>query len=82
MENTGWTDRLTNEEALRRVKVSRNILHTINRRNGNRTGHILRRNCLLKHVTEGKTEGNTEGSERRDKGRKQLLDNLKEMRRC
>jgi hypothetical protein len=39
-------------------------------------GHILLRNCLLKHVTEVKTEG-TEIRERR----KQLLDDLMETRR-
>jgi hypothetical protein len=37
-------------------------------------GHILRRNCLLKHVIEGKLEG-------RKGRRKQLLDDLKEKRR-
>ena len=44
-------------------------------------GHILCRNCLLKHVTEGKTEGRTEVTGTQGKGRKQLLDNLKEERR-
>jgi len=40
-------------------------------------GHILRRNCLLKHVTEEKIEG------RRVRGRRrnQLLDDLKEKKR-
>jgi len=56
MGNIGWTDRLTNEEALTRVKVSRNILHSINSRNGNRTGHILRRDWFIKHVIEGRIE--------------------------
>jgi hypothetical protein len=81
MENIGWTDRVTDGEALTRVTVDRNILHTINSKNGNRTGHIVGRNCFLKHVIEGNMEGNTEGDERRGKGRKQLLDNLKEMRK-
>jgi hypothetical protein len=35
------------------VKEERNIVHTIKRRKANWIGHILRRNCLLKHVTEG-----------------------------
>ena len=34
-----------------------NILHTINRRKGNWIGHILRTNCLLLHVNEGKIQG-------------------------
>jgi hypothetical protein len=38
------------------------------------TGHILYRNCLLKHVTEGKIEGRTEVTERRGRKREQLLD--------
>jgi hypothetical protein len=66
-----------NEEALHIVKEERNILHTIKRRNANWIGHILRRNCLLKHVTEG----NTEGMRRRGIRYKQLLDHLKEKRR-
>ena len=37
-----------------------NILHTINRRKGNWIGHNLRRNCLLRHVVEGKVEGREE----------------------
>jgi hypothetical protein len=41
-------------------------------------GHILRRNCLLKHVIERKLEGRTEMTGRRWRRRKQLLDDLKE----
>jgi hypothetical protein len=39
------------------VKEERNIVHTVKRRKANWIGHILRRNCLLKHVIEGKLEG-------------------------
>jgi coproporphyrinogen III oxidase len=49
-----WTDRVRNEEVLQRVKEERNIVHTVKRRKANWIGHILRRNCLLKHVIEGK----------------------------
>ena len=42
--------------------------------------HILRRNCLLKHVIEGKIEGRIEVVWRRGRRRKQLLDDLKEKR--
>jgi hypothetical protein len=48
------------------------------RRKANWIGHILRRNCLLKHVFEGKLEGRTEMTGRRGRRRKQLLDELKE----
>ncbi|GFG29807.1 hypothetical protein Cfor_00237 [Coptotermes formosanus] len=57
-----------------------NILHTVKRRKANWIGHILRRNCLLKHVTEGKIEGRIEVEVRRKRRRKQLLDDRKEMR--
>jgi hypothetical protein len=76
MENISWTDRVRNEELLHRAKEERNILHTIKRRKANWIGHILRRNCLLNHVIERKTEG----AGRRGRRRKQLLDDLKEMR--
>ena len=47
-------DRVRNEEVLHRLKKERNILHAINRRKANWIGHIFRRNCLLKHVVEGR----------------------------
>jgi hypothetical protein len=53
MEKISWTDRVRNEEVLRRVQEDRGILHSTKRRKANRTDHILRRNCLLKDVTEG-----------------------------
>jgi hypothetical protein len=43
-------------------------------RKANWIGHILHRNCLLKHVIEGKTEGRIEVTGRRCK---QLLDELR-----
>ena len=57
MEKIICTDRVRNEEVLHRVKEERNIQHTINRRKGNWIGHILSRNCLLKHVIEGNIKG-------------------------
>jgi hypothetical protein len=66
-----WTDCVRNE-VLHRVKEERNILHTIKGRKANWIGYILRRNCLLKHVIEGRLGG------RRGRKRKQLLDDLKE----
>jgi hypothetical protein len=35
----------------------RNVVRTIKRGKGNWIGHVLRRNCLLKHGIEGKIEG-------------------------
>jgi hypothetical protein len=56
MEKISWTDRVRNEEVLRRIK-ERNIVQTIKRRKANWIGHILHRNCLLKRVVEKKLEG-------------------------
>jgi hypothetical protein len=63
-----------NEGVLQRVKEERNALHTVKRRKANWTGHILRRNYLLKHVIEGKIEVT-------GRIRKQLLDDRKKTRR-
>jgi hypothetical protein len=78
LEKISWTDRVRNEEVLHRVKEERNIVLTIKRRKANWIDHILRRNCLLKHVIEGKLEGR---KGRRGRRRKQLLDDLKEKKR-
>ena len=43
-------------------------------------GHILRRNCLLKQVIEGKIKGEMEVARRRERRRKKLLDDLKDRR--
>ena len=51
-----WTDHVRNEEMLLRVNEQRNILHEIRKRKANWIGHILRRNCLLKQVIEGRGE--------------------------
>ena len=67
---------MRNEE-LHRVKEARNTLQTTERRKSNSIGHILRRNCFLKHVTEGKMEGRIEVTGRRRRKRKQLLDGVK-----
>jgi len=69
-----------NEEVLLRVKEQRNILHEINKRKANWIGHILRRNCLLQRVTEGKIKGAMEVMGRRRRRRRKLLDELKERR--
>ena len=57
MEKISWTDHVRNEEVLQRVKEERNVLQTMQRKKANWIGHILRRNCLLKHVVEGKIRG-------------------------
>ena len=80
MEKISWTDRVRNEEVLLRVKEQRNILHEIIKVKANWIGHILRRNCLLQRVIEGKIKGGIEVTERRGRRRRKLLDDLKESR--
>jgi hypothetical protein len=76
LENS-WTDRVRNEVVLYRVK-DRNILHTIKQRKANSIGHIWRRNCLLKHVLEGRIERRIQMTGRRGRRHEHLLDDLKE----
>ena len=61
-----------------RVNKHRNILHEIRKRKANWIGHILRRNCLLKQVIEGKIKGEMEVTRRRVRRCKKLLDDLKD----
>jgi hypothetical protein len=75
MEKISWTDHVRNEEVLLRVSEQRNILHEIRKRKANWIGHILRRNCLLKQVIEGKLKGQIEVT-RQGRRRMKLLDNL------
>ena len=65
-----------NEDVLLRVKEQRNILHEIRKRKANWIGHILRRNCLLQRVIEGKKKEGIEVTERRERRRRKLLDEL------
>jgi hypothetical protein len=55
MVDIRWTDRVKNE-VLRRVKEERNNLHRMKGKRANWLGKVLRRNCLLKHVIEGKID--------------------------
>jgi len=52
------------EEVLLSVNEQRNILHEIRKRKANRIGHVLRRNCLLQQVIEGKIKGQIEVTRR------------------
>ena len=61
MVKISWTDHVRNEEVLLRVNEQRNILHEIRKRKANWIGHILRRNCLLQRVIEGKIKGQSFG---------------------
>ena len=80
MEKISWTVHVRNEEVLLRVKEQRNILHEISKRKANWIGQILRRNCLLQRVTEGKIKGGIEVTGKRGRRRRKLLDDLKKRR--
>ena len=80
MEKISWIDHVRNEEVLLRVNEQRNILREIRKRKANWIGHILRRNCLLKQVIEGKIKGEMDVTRRRGRRRKKLLDDLKDRR--
>jgi len=80
MEKISWTDNVRNEDVLLRVKEQRNILHEIRKRKTNWIGHILRRNCLLQRVIEGKIQGGIEVTGRQGRRRRKVLNGLKERR--
>jgi hypothetical protein len=45
MEKISWTDRVENEEILRRVKEEKNVLRKIKRMRAHWIGYVMRRNC-------------------------------------
>jgi hypothetical protein len=65
METISWTYHVRNE-VFPRVKEEWNILHTIKKKKANCIGHILHRNCLLKHVIEGTVEERIEVTGRQE----------------
>ena len=70
MEKISWTDHVRNEEVLLQVNEQRNILYAIRKRKANWIGYIVRGNCLLKQVIEGKIRGEIEVTRRRGRRRK------------
>ncbi|PNF22006.1 hypothetical protein B7P43_G17589 [Cryptotermes secundus] len=80
METIIWTDYVRNEEVLFRVSEQRNILHGIRKQKANLIGSILRSNCLLKEVIEGKIEGRIEVTRRRGRRHKKMLEDLGDRR--
>ena len=57
LEGIKWSDKVRNEEVLRRVGEKREILRTIKNRKRNWLGHILIRDCLQRRIKKGKLEG-------------------------
>jgi len=80
IEKISWTDHVRNEEVLLRVNEQRNILYEIIKGKDKWIGQILRRNCLLQRVIEGKIQGEIEVTGRRGRICRRLLDDLEERR--
>jgi hypothetical protein len=76
-----WTNHVRNEEVLFVVKEQRNIVREISKWKATWIGHILRINCLLLQVIEGKIKGRIEMTGRQGRRRRKLLDELNETRR-
>jgi hypothetical protein len=74
------TDHVRNKAVLLRVKKQSNIQHEISKRKANWISHILRRNCLLQRLIEGKIKGRIEVTGRRGRRRRKLQDDLKTRR--
>jgi hypothetical protein len=74
MKGIIWTNHVKNEDILHRAEKERSVLRAIKRRKANWIGHILSRNCLLKHVMKG----NIEGTGRQGRRCKKLVEDLKE----
>ena len=71
---------MRSEEVFHRVKEERNVVHTVKRREVNLIGHILCRNCLLRHGIERNKEVNMEVTGIQGRRCKQLLYDFKETR--
>jgi hypothetical protein len=68
------------EVTRRRGRRRRKLLDEISNLKANWIGHILRRNCLLKQVIEGKINREMKVTRRRGRRRRKLLDDLKDKR--
>jgi hypothetical protein len=80
----GWrksVGQIMRNEVLHRVKKGGEECPTYSRRKANWISHILRRNCLLKHIIEGKIRGRIEVTGTRGRRCTQLLDDLTEKTR-
>jgi len=74
MEKISWTAHVSNEEVLCLVQERRSLMQVIKQRQANWIGHVLRHDCFLKTVLEGKIEGKRP----RGKPKRKMLDLLME----
>ena len=57
MEKISWTEKMSNEEVLRRIGEERQLMSLIRTRKRKWIGHSIRGEGLLKEVIEGRMEG-------------------------
>jgi len=67
VEKISWTERVTNEEVLRRVGEKRTMVDTVWKRKARWIGHILRSDGMLRTALEGRMEG------KRSRGRRRMM---------
>jgi len=75
MLKVSWTQRVTNEEIMRRVKTKRELMTSICKRQLKFVGHIERKGGFESICMTGKMEGRRE----RGRSRKKYLDAMKEI---
>jgi hypothetical protein len=68
-----WSEKKTNNEVLKQVKMTRELFSTIRKRQMKFFGHIKRHNNILKDILEGKIQGKRSRSRQRLK----WTDNIK-----
>ena len=60
MPKISWTDKISNQEVLRRASTSRQLIKTIQQRVLRFFGHLIRRNNIHRVLLEGKINGKRE----------------------
>jgi len=72
MEKISWMDKVTNEDVLKKVNESKNMLNVVRQRKHKWIGNVLRHDEFLQEIFEGRMKGKpTKGTKRI-----QLLDDL------
>jgi hypothetical protein len=74
LERVSYKDRKTNEEVLQQVGEGRNLVRTAINRKKNWIGHVMRHDCLMRDVMEGRFQG----KKGRGRPRIGMIDELKE----
>ncbi|KAI5715825.1 hypothetical protein M8J77_023140 [Diaphorina citri] len=73
-----WSDRISNEEVLKRINEKRQLMNIIAKRRTEWIGHNLRHEGLLHTIIEGLVEGNVQ----RGRPRKEYMDQIRDDMGC